>query len=132
MKPDRFWVSVAVVFVCGLLIDAVFFVKVYLPMMESSFVLWRTPEEIPWPLVFVAYALFSYMFCLIFAKGYEGKGPIEGIRYGLMMALFLIPFYLGWFALQPLHPDLVLWMSTETFLGLPLLGWLAAVIQKPR
>lgn len=30
--------------------------------------------------------IFSFMFCYIFIKGYEGKGIMEGIRFGLIIS----------------------------------------------
>ena len=36
--------------------------------------------------------IFSFAFCYIFVKGYEGKGIMEGIRFGLIIsALIWIP-----------------------------------------
>lgn len=31
---------------------------------------------------------------LIFIKGYEGRGPIEGIRFGLLIGVFILGMYL--------------------------------------
>ena len=36
--------------------------------------------------------MFSILFVYIFSKGYENKGPIEGIRYGILTGLFVYIF----------------------------------------
>ena len=33
-------------------------------------------------------AIFAYMFVFIFARGHEGRGLIEGVRYGIYITLF--------------------------------------------
>jgi hypothetical protein len=33
-------------------------------------------------------AVFAYMFVFIFARGYEGRGLMEGVRYGIYITLF--------------------------------------------
>jgi len=37
---------------------------------------------------FLTMAVFSFFFTFIFAKGCEGKGILEGIRFGFYIALF--------------------------------------------
>ena len=33
--------------------------------------------------------IFSFLFCYIFIKGYEGKGIIEGFRFGIIIGAFI-------------------------------------------
>ena len=55
-------------------------------------------------------AVFAYMFVFIFARGYEGRGLMEGVRYGIYITLFFnfvmaflqfvlyaIPYSLVWY-----------------------------------
>lgn len=33
--------------------------------------------------------IFSFLFCYIFIKGYEGKGMMEGVRFGIIIGAFI-------------------------------------------
>lgn len=54
-------------------------------------------------------AVFAFFFTFIFAKGYEGKGVIEGIRYGIYNTLFTSSVSsFGQFIIYPI-PYAVVW-----------------------
>jgi hypothetical protein len=78
-------------------------------------------------------AVFSFFFVFIFVKGYEGKGIIEGIRYGIYIWLFYyfvvsfnqfvlygIPYFLTWY-----------WIVIGLIQCI-IFGILTAVIYKPK
>lgn len=45
--------------------------------------------------------VWSFLFVYIFKKGYEGKGPLEGLRFGLLIGVFFCsPIIFGFFPLQ--------------------------------
>ena len=72
--------------------------------------LWRPEEEMrsfmPWMLL--GQFLIAKFFCVIFARGYEGKGTAEGLRFGLLVAPFSVaPFFIQ-YAVTPL-PQTILW-----------------------
>jgi len=51
---------------------------------------WRPEAEMMskmW-ITFLTSAVWTVLFCYIFTRGYEGKGIMEGARYGLLMGLF--------------------------------------------
>lgn len=39
--------------------------------------------------------------CLIFIKGQEGRGPMEGVRFGLLLGVFLFGIYLVMAGVSP-------------------------------
>ena len=39
--------------------------------------------------ILVAQLFFAFFFTFIFSKGYEGKGLMEGLRYGLYVSLMM-------------------------------------------
>lgn len=41
-------------------------------------------------LYYVVMVVMSFMFVFIFTKGYEGKGLMEGLRYGLIIGFFYV------------------------------------------
>src|SRR5216683_2990035 len=47
--------------------------------------------------------LVSFLFTYIFTKGYEGKGIMEGVRFGLIAGLFIsIPMAYGTYMIIPI------------------------------
>jgi hypothetical protein len=65
--------------------------------------LWRPQAEtealLYW--IFIAHALMAVPFAMIFAKGYENRGLGEGVRFGLLIGIFLGAGNLIFYAIQP-------------------------------
>ena len=54
--------------------------KVFRPMEEMGAKMWRMwIDDLVW----------SFFFVFIFTKGYQNKGLMEGVRYGVYIALFM-------------------------------------------
>ncbi len=76
----------------------------------------------------VSFAVFAYFFSWIFSKGYEGKGILEGIRYGAAVGLmFNVPFFFIYYAWMPFPFSFMLagflyWMLIFVVLGM-LVAW---------
>jgi hypothetical protein len=51
--------------------------------------LWRPDMMDKMWIMYIVAAVVSFFFALIFSKGYEGKGIIEGIRYGLYVGVMM-------------------------------------------
>lgn len=81
----------------------------------------------------ITYLVFCFFFVLIFVKGYEYRGLIEGIRYGICMAIFIgfvmsfnmfvwfgIPYWLAW-----------VWIVID-LVEFIIMGIIAALVYKPR
>lgn len=77
------------------------------------------------------HGLFAFFFMWVFVKGYEAKGPLEGIRYGLYIwALKGLHESLAGYVILPVTAGLLLnwlWMSLVVTL---VCGLLAALIYK--
>jgi hypothetical protein len=73
------------------------------------------------------------VFCYIFTFGYQGKGIMEGVRYGFWMGLFLsIPSAVDQYVIYPLTGELaVIWFITGV-VGLMIAGAVFAAIYKPQ
>lgn len=87
----RFWIGFAVVYVVGnilgFLVHAVLLADTYASLAE----VWRSEEQMM-SLMWVMYLtalVYVFIFCFIYTKGHEGKGVMEGVRYGLLMGLFM-------------------------------------------
>ena len=62
------------------------------PTYASLASVWRPQAEMEskmW-VMFATAAVFSFFFCYVFARGYEGKGLAEGARYGGVIGLFFV------------------------------------------
>ncbi len=78
-------------------------------------------------------ALTLFLFCYIFTKGYEGKGLMEGVRYGALMGLFLsIPSSVDAFVVYPLTVEIVTTWFVSGVLLFIIYGTILAAIYKPK
>jgi len=77
--------------------------------------------------------IFAFFFVYVFAKGYENKGIMEGIRYGLVIGCFMsIPSIYGQFMVYELPYSLILKWLFSDFITLVIIGIVAALIYKPQ
>jgi hypothetical protein len=73
------------------------------PGYESVSHLFRPNDEVPMWVIFVAYLFLAFFFTLIFSKGYEGKGIMEGVRYGFYVGMMaMLPFNYVSYAVMPI------------------------------
>ena len=70
---------------------------------ESMKQLWRSQAEMKVWLFYVVYLFVAFFFSLIFSKGYEGKGIMEGMRYGFYVGMMMaVPMAYGSYAAMPI------------------------------
>jgi hypothetical protein len=129
-----FWIGFVVVWVLGqvisFLVHGMWLADTYLAMGD----VFRPEAELNsmmW-MMMVGSVLYMFLFCYIFTRGYEGKGIGEGVRYGLLMGLFLsIPSAVDQFVVYPLTANLaVIWFVTGV-IAFMILGAVFAAIYKP-
>ena len=90
MKNKTFWIGFVVVFIVmqaiGFLIHVVMLDETYQALAAS----FRPKEQMDsmMPIMILSGTVVLFLFCYIFTKGREGKGVIEGVRYGALMGLF--------------------------------------------
>lgn len=75
-------------------------------------------------------ALVAIMFCFIFAKGYEGRGIMEGVRYGIYIGLLFNAVHLMMYAVAPYPITLVYSWIGATFGEMILAGVVASLVYK--
>ena len=80
----------------------------------------------------VTMLIYVFFFVYIFVRGYENKGIMEGLRYGLVIWGFVcIPGYYGQYMIYDLPYSLVFkWAMFELVL-MVLMGIITALIYKP-
>lgn len=84
-------------------------------------------------LMFLTSAVWSVLFCYIFVRGYEGKGLMEGVRYGVIMTFFFgLPFAYESWIFYPIPLSLAhAWFIAGAAFSI-LAGLIVAVVYRPR
>jgi hypothetical protein len=76
---------------------------------------------------------FSFFFTYIFSKGYEAKGILEGVRYGLYIGLMVaLPMSYGSYAMMPIPYALALQWFIYCTLEYIIAGVVLALVFKPK
>ena len=83
-------------------------------------------------MMFVGGAVGLLLFCYIFTLGYEGKGVMEGVRYGTLMGLLIsIPSSIDHYVIYPLTGELAVIWFVAGVVGFIIAGAVFAAIYKP-
>jgi hypothetical protein len=92
--------------------------------------LWRTEEEMKsfMPFMFLGQFLISLAFAVIFSCGYKGRGVMEGVRYGLMIAVMIVGSYLIQYAVTPMTYEVLIPWIVAAPIQAVLLGVINALI----
>jgi hypothetical protein len=97
------------VFVVFIILDYLIHSVLLISLYEETEHLWRPAEEMRSWIFFVTGLFFAFFFTLIFSKGYEGRGIMEGFRYGLYVALMVqLPGAYVMYAVMPIPYALAL------------------------
>jgi hypothetical protein len=83
-------------------------------------------------IMFFTDAVWAFFFVFLFAKGYEGKGIMEGLRFGLYIGLFwgLVNAY-GNYVIIPIPYSLAFQWFIYSLLVSLILGFVTALLYKP-
>jgi uncharacterized PurR-regulated membrane protein YhhQ (DUF165 family) len=94
--------------------------------------LWRPEMASRMWLMYIVGLVATLLFTYIFVKGRENKGIVEGVRYGIIIWLFMIvPMNVSMWVLLPIpYIIIVRWMLVG-LLEMLIAGILVAVIYKP-
>ena len=134
LSNKTFWIGWIVVFVVmqvyGYLVHEVGLSETY-ESLASVFRPAAEMESMMW--IMMVGGVFSLLlFCYIFTMGYEGKGVMEGVRYGALIGVFVsIISALDSYVIYPLTGELaVIWFITGV-LAFIISGAVFAAIYKP-
>ncbi len=133
MNVKRFvWASIAV-FVAFEIIDTVVHMVILRKTYEALAPIWR-PEMTSLSWIFPVCALImAFLFVYIFIKGYENKGIMEGVRYGIIIGLFIsIPYGFCSYAMYPLPFSLCLQWFIYSMITYIIGGIIAAAIYQSK
>jgi hypothetical protein len=82
-------IGAVVVFVILEVLDFLIHGIILAPAYVATQNLWRPDMMDKMWIMYIVSAVVSFFFALIFSKGYEGKGIIEGIRFGLYVGVMM-------------------------------------------
>ena len=137
MNSKRFWIAFVVVFIVlevtnylvhGVILDATY-------NSEGLKEVFRSQEEMQsnmW-IMWITDIIWAFFFTFIFVKGYENKGIMEGVKYGIYIGIFfsLVIAY-GNYAVYPIPYSLALQWFIYGLIQCIILGIFAAAIYKPK
>jgi hypothetical protein len=137
MNAKRFWIAFIVVLILLFVTDWIGQGGILMSTYESEGVkeAFRPMEEMQsnmW-IMWAMYLVWSFFFVFIFVKGYENKGIIEGIKYGIYIGLFysLVSAY-GNYAAYPIPYSLAFQWFIFGLIQAVIFGIAAALIYKPK
>lgn len=116
--------SVLSFLVHGVLLDSAYqtepFKSVIRPGSEMMKMMW---------IFYAVYIIQAFFFTLVFFKGYEGKGIMEGVRYGFYMGMLMAtPMAYASYAMYPMPYSLALQWFFYGIIEYVILGILLAMV----
>jgi hypothetical protein len=134
MKNKTFWIGYVVVYLvmqaAGYVIHEVMMGDTY----ESLAAIFRPQAEMQsmMGIMMASSALTILVFCYIFTLGHEGKGIMEGVRYGVLIGLLMAgPMAIDPYVIFPLPGDLAMTWLISGIATLAIAGAVFAAIYKP-
>lgn len=133
MNVKRYLLSVLAVFIAMNVIDFLIHSVILMGTYSSLKDLWR-PDMMNYMWIMYVYGvILSFLFVYVFTKGYENRGILEGIRYGLIIGVMIDG--IGAFAqymIYPLPINLAVQWSLYGVIRFILLGIIVALIYRPK
>ena len=132
MNWKRFWLASLVIYVVVQAMDFVINEVFMKSANESLQGLWRPNMTSRMWVMYVIGVLVALLFTYIFIKGCEGKGTAEGVRYGVIIWLFVsVPMSMSMWVLLPIPHMIIVRGLIYALLEMLIAGILVAAIYKP-
>lgn len=134
MNTKSFLITVVVLYivvqVLGYLVHEVWLTPLY-QELATVFRPEAEMNELMW-VFFVTSAIFVLVFTYIFVRGREGKGIMEGVRYGALMGLlYNVTVSYDSFVVYPITYELTMKWALSGFAISIILGVVASLVYKP-
>lgn len=131
MNVKKYIIASIAVYIVFMILDYVIHGVILSDTYMSMEGVWRPDMENYMWIMWVTSLVFSFSFVYIFTKGYEGKGIAEGIRYGLIIGIFVM--FIGMFnqyASYPISLSLTIQWFIYGLIELMAAGAVTALIYK--
>lgn len=133
MNVKRYFTATLAVFVLSQLMDYLIHGVILAPAYEATASLWRPDMNSYMWIMPVVGAVWSVLFVYIFVKGYQGRGIIEGVRFGVLIGLFVaFPMAYSTYAMIAMPYSMALQWFLYTFVECVVLGVVVAALYKPK
>jgi hypothetical protein len=134
VKNKTFWIGFVVVYVVlqalGFAIHEVMMGDTY-EQLASIFRPEDQMNDMMW-MMMVSAAVTVYMFCYIFTRGYEGKGIMEGVRYGALVSFLMAGAWaVDLHVIFPVPANVATIWLISGFVSFMIAGGIFAAIYKP-
>ncbi|MGH9867454.1 MAG: hypothetical protein ACREAA_04715 [Candidatus Polarisedimenticolia bacterium] len=116
MSWKRISMSAFLVLVTKAVVGAIFFGLVFTDVHEGAGTAFRAEGTENHGIAMVGYVAWSLAFSFVFARGFENRGWLEGVRFGLIVwLLYFVPMTLGIYGYFVVGPE---WMLSALISGL--------------
>jgi len=89
MNVKKFFIASLAVFIAFQIMDMIIHGAILGPTYQLLSNLWRPDMMDKMWIMHLTSAILSFLFVYIFARGYEGKGLCEGLRYGFLIGILM-------------------------------------------
>jgi hypothetical protein len=133
MNIKRFAGAVVAVFVAIQITDPVIHGMILDKSYSDLQHVWRPDMMSKMWIMFINSLMFAILFVYIFSKGYEGRGILEGVRFGIITGFFAYIFsVINQYVVYPIPFSLVLQWCLFGIIQFMIYGMVTALIYKPK
>jgi hypothetical protein len=133
MNVNRYLIASLAVFVAAMGLDYVINGVILKDAYDATKSVWRPDMASKTWIFFLIDLIYAFPFTYIFVRGYEGKGIIEGARFGAIVGVLIsVPMAYGLYALLPVPYSLAQQWFLYGFIETVLLGLVAAAVYRPK
>ena len=134
MNMKRLVIAAVVVYVVHQILNVLTHEFILADTYQSLANVWRPEAE--WQskswIFFLTGAFWAFLFSFIYTKGYEGKGVMEGVRYGFWIGLLIfIPMAYESYVIYPIPYSLALQWFLYGLVHAMICGAALALVYKP-
>ena len=132
MNTKKFLLTSLAVFVTLQILDFVIHNLILAADYEALVAVWRPDMMDKMWVMYITGIVFSLLFVYIFSKGQEGKGVMEGVKYGFIIGLLVV--FVGsfnQFVVYPIPYGLTWKWIIYGLIEFVILGAVTALIYKP-
>ena len=133
MNVKRYIAASLAVFVAGVVLDYVIQAVILKSAYEATQSVWRPDVASKAWIIVLVDLIIAFPFTYIFVKGYEGKGMLEGVRFGAIVGILIgLPMSYGMYAVLPIPHSLALQWFLYGLIEVILMGITAAAVYRPK
>lgn len=133
MNLNRYIIASLAVFVAAAVLDFVINGVILRDAYQATKSVWRPDMTSKVWIFFLIDLIVAFPFTYIYVRGYEGKGIMEGVRFGAIIGVLMsIPMAYGMYAMLPVPYSLALQWFIYGLIETIVLGVVAAAVYRPK